>query len=658
MAQKLDIHAELTASSGKFTGAFKEASKTTRDFGKDYKAAMDPGAGFFDKAALQAKKMKREKRSSGEAALQGLLNNPADALMDIAGMGVQGFIADKVGSMFAKSTETMLKFQSGETPANQMVNDLAHGIPILGQFVQGWQNVFSLIDGSAKEARELNLLTKEGELGKMVLGVATGARRQLDLAQTNDALGRELLSIEKDRLEGVGKAREAMQKLAPSEEEISARSGWGGLGNQSPLIFSTNRAAGWLRDKTGIPFDVEGVEAPQMKERERIAQKIMSERGNAKRAAEQAEADAFKTAAVKRTESIAKANRAVTAEILGLNMGRLAGGDPGESLKARQAVRQMATQSRVAEIDLSLQDKTLAPERRKKIEELRQATIAEGEAAVTDMAVREARRRESSLLGIEHDIALNRLAILKATALDANAIWLSTEGSMKEDTRAKLAALDEQLKAINLTEAERNKLLEQRQAITQADPAVQARALLDFRRAVLNERAGIAGGLEGGAASLLGQMTALGGGTWASQRLQKELAARMFGNSLLNQGQGVLDNPKASAGQKEAARHLQKLAGKYTEFATSKKVLDLVDDGPLRFAAGEDVSGGRFGGGALGQYEGDLGEMATAKSEVQKTLNDMLDEIRTLVNLSETKAQGLPQAQAVQLSTLLDAGVN
>ncbi len=124
-------------------------------------------SGMWGDIAKRVKKFRAESRKSGENALAQTLGSGrglTDAGLQALGLGVQGVVTESVGRGFAGAGETVKKLAAGELSGKEFVNQLAEGVPILGEYVKGWSSILSVIDGSAKAEADLNRQMKNGQM--------------------------------------------------------------------------------------------------------------------------------------------------------------------------------------------------------------------------------------------------------------------------------------------------------------------------------------------------------------------------------------------------------------------------------------------------------------------------------------------------------------
>ncbi len=297
-----------------------------------------------------------------------------------------------------------------------------------------------------------------------------------------------------------------------------------------------------------------------------------------------------------------------------------------EQLAASHAAIAEKTKRELADIDDRLTNPTIGADERAKLRE-QKGTIADaGTAAGRKLDEDEGRRRAASLIGIEHSIARDRLSILAANAHDVKALWSSTEGAIRENTQEQLDAVDTKLKDINITEAERNRLLEERKGIVDAGDAATARAKRDFDIDIRRSQQSTAGGLIGLASHMLGNRQAMfGGNNPAAIRMQKQLGIMGDVLSMNQQIESVLNDPKASADQKRAAMVASQSLASYRTSALSDKNLNKSPYEPLRFSEAEEASG-NYEGRAEFQQESDENDYAKSGNmlDEQKETNRLL----------------------------------
>lgn len=162
---------ELSADDSKLKAATKRGEKYLKDLGKAGKEVNDQagGGGFFERMALRAKENRRDKRASGEAALEQTLRSRgglADFGADALGIGMPVMIAQAAGSMLKQASEQMMElrrqYRAGETDGAQMARGIATSLPVIGDMVAGFLNIRELITGEREEIDKVNAAAKRG----------------------------------------------------------------------------------------------------------------------------------------------------------------------------------------------------------------------------------------------------------------------------------------------------------------------------------------------------------------------------------------------------------------------------------------------------------------------------------------------------------------
>jgi hypothetical protein len=184
----------------------------------DASAALGKTAGAVERLALQAKKLRLENRQAGENALEAMLKNPAELL----NLGAKGVIADFAGQKFAGITDAFKKIATGEGNPADMVKNFAEGLPLIGEWVKGWGNIISLIDGSADRARELKEEMKSEAFTSEAMGRLSASHDFFKSAKATPYESR-LDAIEKQYQSEIAKNTAARSKLTPTDEEVNNR---------------------------------------------------------------------------------------------------------------------------------------------------------------------------------------------------------------------------------------------------------------------------------------------------------------------------------------------------------------------------------------------------------------------------------------------------
>ena len=85
----------------------------------------------------------------------------AEYLMDAAGLGIQTIVAQGVGRTFANTAGMAEKMAVGGEDRDKALKEWAEGLIVVGEFVKGWNSVFRIVTGVAKEEEEMNRILKE-----------------------------------------------------------------------------------------------------------------------------------------------------------------------------------------------------------------------------------------------------------------------------------------------------------------------------------------------------------------------------------------------------------------------------------------------------------------------------------------------------------------
>ena len=137
--------------------------------------------------------------------------------------GAQVFAVNEIGNKFAEWTEILSKFSSGEGGTDKLLNNLARGLPIVGGYVKGWQNIFEMADGTASATAELNRTLKSQELTQKTLDSYRSVDFAFRSATAGDDLERSKLKNKMDLEEKQRGINTAIAALMPSDEEIQRR---------------------------------------------------------------------------------------------------------------------------------------------------------------------------------------------------------------------------------------------------------------------------------------------------------------------------------------------------------------------------------------------------------------------------------------------------
>lgn len=171
MSKVLDI---LIKATDKASNVIKNVGQNAKNTASDVANAGGKSGGFLENLALKAKELRKDQRASGENALERTLSGRglSGAAMDSLGIGLQGMVVDKIGEAFKSVTENtgavFKDWRDGNETLGASVNKWTQGLPLLGNFVSGFNNVINstfrraeskAIDENKREAERINLMT-------------------------------------------------------------------------------------------------------------------------------------------------------------------------------------------------------------------------------------------------------------------------------------------------------------------------------------------------------------------------------------------------------------------------------------------------------------------------------------------------------------------
>ena len=598
--------------------------------------AAPEDAGAFGDLAKLAKNVRKERRASGESALSGALSNPADFALQSIGMGVQGLVVDKIGEAFGRLAVNVEKVVSGEASADKMIGEWAKGLPILGGFVTGWQAVFSIMDGSASRMRDMNRLQEDMNRSNIAFGAFQKSALALHGADTQDELATRTEAIHQKLVEGLKANQAAREKLLPSDDEVKKELGW-----------AHNLGYNVAHNVTGLlHLGQDSVDNKEILHQANQRQAIMNRDPLPMKALRDADANLYKAAQEEQLNAEAEIGRKRKDIALGIEHQIVSeqltiqrnGALTGEAILA---VSHKEVTARIEAERQGLWSKIRDPHVSHKelaglygqLNQLPTLEKSEHDKADRD----EAKRKSTSLLQIEQDTARERLTIQKANAHDSEQLWAIQNATINQETDHQLTALDEKLKDVNLTEEERTKILQEQNVVRAAGLAQIDRAKEDFDKDIARSRASTSQSFLGVESNLLGKAQSLyGGDTPAARKMQKQIGVMEQFISTKGSLQSILDDPKASAAQKEAAKTALAQNESWAKFASSDKQLNMQPYQPLRFAEASEVSGRASGRAAYAMEADGEAYAKDAGLDAQKQTNDLLKSIYDVLKTAAT----------------------
>ena len=173
--KKVVVEAVLTGDGKQLTGVVKQAKEQLKDLGNEGKKSGKDASSWMEQMGRHMKELRKERRTSGESAMAGAMGKGvggmADYLMDAAGMGIQGIMVEGIGRTFANTAGMAEKMAAGGEDRNKALKEWAEGLFLVGDFVKGWDSVFRIVSGVAKEEEEMNQMLKEQERTVREIGV-------------------------------------------------------------------------------------------------------------------------------------------------------------------------------------------------------------------------------------------------------------------------------------------------------------------------------------------------------------------------------------------------------------------------------------------------------------------------------------------------------
>ena len=195
--QKKVVETVFTGNSDGLEATFKKLDQQgaayAQNAGKHIKKASTEADGFFARLAAKSKEYRREQRMSGETALMRTLGSGqglTTMAMQSLGMGLPAMITEMVGKGFASSMEGVKKaLTEGGADATK---NIAESLPLLGEFVKGWESVIELVTGVAQAEAEVNRELKSQQQIQDQLNVTHNQRFQSAQIVDHNALRKEV----------------------------------------------------------------------------------------------------------------------------------------------------------------------------------------------------------------------------------------------------------------------------------------------------------------------------------------------------------------------------------------------------------------------------------------------------------------------------------
>lgn len=137
----------------------KRSSASFKKTNDAVKKTVGEKSSWLDKLAAKEKLENKEKKQSGESALEGRLRSGEFFLDKIGAGGVKGVVVDYIGKSFAnvtnKAVEVRDALASGAQDLKGALNEITQSIPVLGGFVQGFNNLRELATGEKAAIAEI-----------------------------------------------------------------------------------------------------------------------------------------------------------------------------------------------------------------------------------------------------------------------------------------------------------------------------------------------------------------------------------------------------------------------------------------------------------------------------------------------------------------------
>jgi hypothetical protein len=276
---------EITGDNGKLKQATEQSKKELQQLGQEArKVAKEasrgtppPDRGFLGNLAAQAKAVKKEAKASGELALEKSLRSGGsitDFALRSAGAGLAGVALELVGKNLAEGTKRAIElrkeFREGKISAGEMIEGIAAGVPVFGEWFQAGLNIHEILTGnkaaidetneSAKRTAEIyDSQTASAKLFRRALQDVTGeiAKGRIEMAAFGkDGFTKQIATI-KEQLVDVRKSdprqmedqiaaqHEADNKLTKALEEDAAKA----RAKLAATPFVTQEASGKLNYK-------------------------------------------------------------------------------------------------------------------------------------------------------------------------------------------------------------------------------------------------------------------------------------------------------------------------------------------------------------------------------------------------------------------------
>ena len=162
-----EAYVEASLKDDKLKAGMAKMAADGKQFAKNYQqVTAQAEGGFMDRLALTAKQNRKEKRASGETALEKTLSGGGmvDMAADALGVGLPVMVADQMGKALqgatGKAIELRDQLKKGTITQEEMIEGLARGIPVLGSWVGAFSDIGELMTGNKAAIEEINEETK------------------------------------------------------------------------------------------------------------------------------------------------------------------------------------------------------------------------------------------------------------------------------------------------------------------------------------------------------------------------------------------------------------------------------------------------------------------------------------------------------------------
>lgn len=175
---------EISGDDTKLKEATQRSTKYLKDLGKaSQEASGASSGGFLENLARRAKAARKEERASGATALEHALASGGGMTQlagQVMGIGMPLMATEMVGKGFKDVTDKILEMRQqlkeGKITQEELIRNLATGIPILGEFVAGFLNIRELLTG---EKAQIEAIKKEAERTAVIFDAQAKAAEKL-----------------------------------------------------------------------------------------------------------------------------------------------------------------------------------------------------------------------------------------------------------------------------------------------------------------------------------------------------------------------------------------------------------------------------------------------------------------------------------------------